>query len=114
MYNDLITPAPLEWNVNNIAVCTAIILVMIINVVALIFTIFWCLRSKDEGGEIDSNGVVINQFVEPNIRMKFKMPKIRGDAIHDSSQDVFELRVPRNGNQFDACREFFIEKTLRF
>uniref|UniRef100_A0A1I7T4I0 Col_cuticle_N domain-containing protein n=1 Tax=Caenorhabditis tropicalis TaxID=1561998 RepID=A0A1I7T4I0_9PELO len=101
---DLLPPQPLQWNAETIATCAAIVAVMVVNIIGLVFTILWCLRTKEDGIEL-GNGVAMNQFVEPNIRMKLKLPKVRGDAIRDSAPDVFELRVPRNGNQFNACHE---------
>lgn len=94
-------PEPLSWDLKAVSICAAIIAIMVLNVTGLVFTIWWCVTSKEENGELcATSSADINQFIEPNIRMKLKLPKLRSAAIHDSKQDVFELRVPRNGNQF--------------
>lgn len=105
MTDGLVPPPTANWDLEAIATCVAIALVMVVNIIGLVFTIFWCLRTKEDGIELGINGAPVNQFVEPNIRMKLKLPKFRGDAVLDSTQDVFELRVPSNGNQFNACHE---------
>ncbi|CAP31438.2 Protein CBG12462 [Caenorhabditis briggsae] len=100
MNDDLIIPPPLQWNLQAIATCAAIVTVMVVNVIGLVFTIFWCLRTKDDGIETGGDGATANQFIEPNIRMKLKVPKVA-----TCSKDVYEVRVPSNGNHFNACHE---------
>ncbi|CAI2321469.1 unnamed protein product [Caenorhabditis sp. 36 PRJEB53466] len=101
MQVDMTPQTPLVWDLKAVTICAAIVVIMALNVVGLIFTVWWCLTSRDEDGTENSrSSMALNQFVEPNIRMKLKLPKLKPDALRDSEQDVLELRVPRNGNQF--------------
>ncbi|CAB3407931.1 unnamed protein product [Caenorhabditis bovis] len=103
MENEEKPPKVLKWDAWKILILFGIGLVFILNIVGLVFTVYWCLNEKElagNNGNSNDNELSANHFVEPNIRMKLKLPRMRSDAIEDSSQEFMQLRIPRNGNQF--------------
>ncbi|CAI5439051.1 unnamed protein product [Caenorhabditis angaria] len=100
MENEEKPKKPVTWTKQNIMTVIFMGFVLLLNIIGLAFTVYWCLNMNNEGVASTNNpNLEIDHFLEPQIRMKVKFPRLRADAIKDSYQDVLEMRVPRNGNQ---------------